>query len=135
MFVVDASVTLAWCFEDESSAETEAVLRRLLLEGAIAPAHWSLEVGNGLRFGERRGRLDGAKLAVAEALLADLLVDVIPVDIATMLRAVAVARRHDLTVYDAAYLELAATRGLALATIDRQLAAACRKERVRVVAN
>jgi predicted nucleic acid-binding protein len=134
MFVVDASMTLAWCFEDESSPETEAVLRRLLLEGAIAPAHWSLEVGNGLRSGERRGRLDGAKLAVAEALLADLFVDVVPVDIPTMLRAVAVARRHDLTVYDAAYLELAATRGLALATIDRQLAAACRSERVRVVA-
>lgn len=134
MFVVDASVTLAWCFDDETTVATEAVLRRLLLEGALAPAHWSLEVGNGLRFGERRGRLDHAKLAAAEGLLADLLVDVIPVDIPTMLRAVAVARRHDLTVYDAAYLDLAATRGLGLATLDRQLIAACRKERVRVIA-
>lgn len=134
MFVLDASVTLAWCFDDETTVETEAVLRRLLLEGALAPAHWSLEVGNGLRFGERRGRLDGDKLAAAESLLSDLLVDVVPVDIPMMLRTVAVARRHDLTVYDAAYLDLAATRGLGLATIDRQLIVACRKERVRVIA-
>ena len=134
MFVVDASVTLAWCFDDETTDDTEALLRRLLLEGAMAPAHWSLEVGNGLRFGERRGRLDGAKLAAAESLLSDLHVDVVPVDIPGMLRAVAVARRHDLTVYDAAYLDLASTRGLALATTDRQLAAACRKEKVRVIA-
>lgn len=134
MFVVDASVTLAWCFDDEGTPDTEAILRRLLLEGAMAPAHWSLEVGNGLRYGERRGRIDRAKLQVVESLLTDLLVDVVPVDIPTMLRAVDISRRHDLTVYDAAYLDLASTRGLALATIDQQLVAACRKERVRVIA-
>jgi predicted nucleic acid-binding protein len=134
MFVVDASMTLAWCFDDEASAATDAVLRRLLLEGAIAPAHWSLEVGNGLRFGEQRGRIDRAKLAIAESLLTDLLVDVIPVDIPAMLRAVSVARSHDLTVYDAAYLDLAASRGLGLATIDQRLTAACRRARVRVIA-
>ena len=134
MFVVDASVTLAWCFDDEATAATEAVLRRLLLEGAMAPAHWSLEVGNGLRFGERRGRIDRAKVASAESLLTDLLVDIVPVDIPTMLSAIEVARRLDLTVYDAAYLDLAARRGLALATVDQQLIAACRRARVRVIA-
>jgi predicted nucleic acid-binding protein len=134
MFVVDASVTLAWCFEDEATVETEAVLRQLLLEGAMVPAHWSLEVGNGLRFGERRGRLDAAKLATAESLLSDLHVDVIPIDIPATLRAVDLARRHDLTVYDAAYLDLATTRGLGLATVDQALIAACRKARVPVIA-
>jgi len=134
MFVVDASMTLAWCFDDEASEATDAVLRRLLLEGAIAPAHWSLEVGNGLRFGERRGRIDRAKLPVVESLLRDLLVDVVPVDIPMMLRAVDIARRHDITVYDAAYLDLAASRGLGLATIDQRLSAVCRKARVRVIA-
>ncbi len=133
MFVVDASMTLAWCFDDEASASTDAVLRRLLLEGAIAPAHWSLEVGNGLRYWETRGRIGRAKLAIAESLLTDLTVDVVPVDIPVMLRAVDVARQHDLTVYDAAYLDLAARRGLALATIDQRLTAACRKARVRVI--
>jgi len=134
MFVVDASMTLAWCFDDKASEATDAVLRRLLLEGAIAPAHWSLEVGNGLRFGERRGRIDRAKLAVVESLLRDLLVDIVPVDIPTMLRAVDIARRHDITVYDAAYLDLAAGRGLGLATTDQRLSAVCRKARVRVIA-
>ena len=134
MFVIDASIALAWCFDDETTVATEALLRRLLLEGAMAPAHWSLEVGNGLRFGERRGRLDAAKLASAESLLSDLHVDVVPIDIPAMLRAVAVARRHDLTVYDAAYLDLASNRGLALATTDRRLMAACRKEKVRIIA-
>ena len=133
MFVVDASMTLAWCFDDEASASTDAVLRRLLMEGAIAPAHWSLEVGNGLRYGERRGRIDRTKLAIAESLLTDLTVDVVPVDIPVMLRAIDVARQHDLTVYDAAYLDLAARRGLALATTDQRLTAACRKARVRVI--
>lgn len=128
------AVPLAWCLDDAGTPATESILRRLLLEGAIAPAHWSLEVGNGLRFGERRGRIDRAKLASVEALVTDLLVNVVPIDIATMLRAVEVARRHDLTVHDAAYLDLAATRGLALVTIDRQLVSACRKARGRVIA-
>ena len=133
MFVLDASMALAWCFEDEVSTETEAVLRRLLLEGAMAPAHWPLEVGNGLRFGERRGRISRAKLVTATSLLVDLRVDVVPVDVSMAMRAVAVARRFELTVYDAAYLDLAATRGLPLATIDQDLAVACRKARVRLV--
>jgi predicted nucleic acid-binding protein len=63
----------------------------------------------------------------------DLRVDVVPVDIPMVVRAVDVARRHDLTVYDAAYLDLAASRGFALATVARQLAAACSKARVRVI--
>lgn len=134
MFVVDASMTLAWCFDDETTVETEAVLRRLLLEGAMAPIHWSLEVGNGLLFGERRGRIDRAKLAASEAFLSDLQVDIVPIDIPATVRAIHLARRHDLTVYDAAYLDLAMTRALGLATIDRELGSACRKERVRVIA-
>lgn len=134
MFVVDASITLAWCFDDETTEMTESVLRRLLLERAIAPAHWTLEVANGLRFGEQRGRINRSKLSVAESLLSDLLVGLIPVDVPTALRAGQVARRHDLTVYDAAYLELAASRGIGLATLDARLAAACRKARVPLIA-
>lgn len=134
MFVVDASMTLAWCFDDETTETTDSVLRRLLLEGAIAPAHWPLEVANGLRYGEKRGRLNRSKLSIAESLLGDLLVDLVPVDIATALRAGEVARRHDLSVYDAAYLELAASRGIGLATLDSRLSAACRKARVSLVA-
>jgi predicted nucleic acid-binding protein len=134
VFVVDASMALAWCLDDEATDATESVLRKLLLEGAIAPPHWGLEVGNGLRFAERRGRIDRAKAVSADSLLTELMVDMVVPDIGSALRAVDVARRHDLTVYDAAYLDLAMTRGLGLATIDRQLGSACRKERVRVIA-
>lgn len=134
MFVVDASITLAWCFDDETTETTDSLLRRLLLEGAIAPAHWPLEVANGLRFGEKRGRLSRAKLSTAESLLGDLLVDVVSIDIAAALRAGEVARRHDLSVYDAAYLELAASRGIGLATLDSRLSAACRKAHVPLIA-
>jgi predicted nucleic acid-binding protein len=134
MFIVDASITLAWCFADESSDLTDGVLRRLLTEGGLAPAHWPVEVANALRFGERRGRIDEATLSVARSLLTDLPVDVVPVDIAAALDAVELARRYDLTVYDAVYLDLAATRGLALATVDRRLAAACGEARVALIA-
>ena len=58
MFVIDASVTLAWCFEDEASGDADAVLDRLDREAALAPAHWPLEVANALRTAERRGRLN-----------------------------------------------------------------------------
>jgi predicted nucleic acid-binding protein len=134
MFIVDASITLAWCFADESSDLTDGVLRRLLTEGGLAPAHWPVEVANALRFGERRGRIDEAALSVARSLLTDLPVDVVPVDIAAALDAVDLARRYDLTVYDAVYLDLAARRGLALATVDRRLAAACGIASVALIA-
>lgn len=127
-------MALAWCLDDEATDASESVLRKLLLEGAIAPPHWGLEVGNGLRFAERRGRIDRAKVASAESLLAELMVDMVVPDIGSALRAVNVARRLDLTVYDAAYLDLAMTRALELATIDRALATACREAGVRVVA-
>jgi predicted nucleic acid-binding protein len=70
---------------------------------------------------------------VAESLLTDLMVDVLPVDIPATLRDLQLARRHDLTVYDAAYLDLAMTRGLGLATIDADLITACRRENVRII--
>jgi predicted nucleic acid-binding protein len=133
MFVVDASITLSWCFDDETTQTTDAVLHRLLLEGAIAPAHWTLEVANGLRFGERRGRIARRKLTIAEDLLVDLEVDLVPVDVPAALRSTVLAKQHDLTVYDAAYLQLAAERGLRLATLDEHLAAAARKARVVLV--
>ena len=57
MIVVDASVALAWCLADEQDELTERVLQRVVADGAIAPAHWSLEVANGLWSAERRGRL------------------------------------------------------------------------------
>jgi predicted nucleic acid-binding protein len=134
MFVIDASVTLAWCFDDESSVDADRVLARLEHEEALAPAHWPLEIANALRTAEQRGRMDATELPRLRALLAALPVEVVPVELTsatgTVLEA---ARTYDLTAYDAAYLDLAAIRGLPLATVDKRLRAAGGRAGVEVL--
>lgn len=126
MFVVDASVVLAWCFADESSDAADRALERLEHDEALAPAIWPLEVANGLRTAERRGRLDLADGARVRDLLQALPVQVEGIVLETALGEVLdIARRLDLTAYDAAYLALAARRGLPLATVDDRLRRAC----------
>ena len=122
MFVVDASVALAWCFVDEASPAADAALGRLEREEAVAPAIWPLEVANGLRTAERRGRLDQDDMPRMRELLLSLPVQVEPVALTEALGEITeAARRLDLTTYDAAYLQLAVRRGLPLATVDERL--------------
>ena len=122
MFIVDASVTLAWCFSDETSAVADLALDRLEHDEAIAPGIWPLEVANGLRTAERRGRLALADLPRVRDLLLSLPVQVEGVELGAALGEVSeIARSLQLTAYDAAYLALAARRGLALATVDDRL--------------
>ena len=133
-FVLDASITLAWCFVDESSEMADRVLDRLEGEDALAPAIWPLEVANGLRTAERRGRLELADLAQVRELLTALPVEVDGVPLNTALGEVAgLARQLDLTAYDASYLALAARRGLPLATADDRLRRACAQAGVELV--
>ncbi|GAC1663217.1 MAG: type II toxin-antitoxin system VapC family toxin [Candidatus Limnocylindrales bacterium] len=134
MFVVDASMALSWCFEDEATPASDEVLHRLLLEGGIAPAHWPLEIANSMRFAASSGRVTQPAIARARSIVTDLPIDVLPVDTPTALGLIDPAQRHNLTAYDAAYLVLADVRGLGLATLDRRLAAACLKAGVAVIA-
>jgi predicted nucleic acid-binding protein len=121
-FVLDCSIAVAWCFEDEADPLVDALFDRLKMEGGIVPALWPLEVANVLLQAERRGRLtlaavDG-RLAAFEKL--PITVDSTPWNSlhgATL----ALARLHGLTAYDAAYLELAVRRQLPLATKDKAL--------------
>ena len=133
MFVVDTSVILAWCLEDESSEIADAAMRRLVSEGGIAPAHWPLEVANALRSAERRGRLDGPALRRLHPRLISLPVEIVPVELSAALGAIETARL-ELSVYDATYLDLADFRGLGLATVDERLAQACRAEGIPLIA-
>lgn len=133
MFVVDASVTLTWCFDDETTDATQALLRRLFTERGVAPGHWPVEVANGLLSAERRGRLADGKLEAARAVLRRLPVDVVAVNLEAALSTLEFARAQGLSAYDAAYLELARSRGLGLATFDERLAAACRTVGVPLV--
>jgi predicted nucleic acid-binding protein len=132
--VVDASVVLAWSFESESSDAATAAIERLLREEGIAPAHWPLEVANAIRYAERRGRIGSAEIGRLAAILRQLPVDLIPVDVPDAIALVDVARTLDVSVYDAAYVGLAGSRGLPLATVDRRLADAARAAGVEVLA-
>lgn len=121
-FVLDSSVALAWCFEDERTDTTDALLSRVAESGAEAPALWPLEVLNGLAMGERRGRLDTTKRQSLGNLLRDLPVHIDDETAAQAWSTTAMlAARLTLTVYDAAYLELAQRLALPLATRDRAL--------------
>jgi predicted nucleic acid-binding protein len=131
-FVVDASVTLAWCFEDETTPQTEAILDRLSDDTAVVPSLWELEVSNVLLLGELRGRLTESQSARFVALLGQLpiLVDSASVDIGAILAA---GRSHALTAYDAAYLVLAERDGVPLATLDAKLRAAAQAVGVSII--
>ena len=134
MIVIDASVALAWCFADEESVAADRALDRVGTDGAVAPAIWPLEVANGVCSAERRGRITLADASRLRELLASLPVEVEPIDVSTALGEVSeLARRFDLSAYDAAYLALAARRGLPLATADQRLARTARLAGVEVV--
>ncbi len=132
--VIDASVALAWCFADEVSPVADATLERLAEEEALVPSIWPLEVANGLRTAERRGRLDLADLARVRELLMSLPIRVEEVGLDAALGEVSdLARNLELTAYDAAYLALAARSGLPVATADERLKRACETAGVKLV--
>lgn len=120
--VVDASVTMAWYFRDESTPEVRQLLDRTGSEGAFVPAHWRLEVANSFATAIRHDRVstDYRDEALMELTWLPISIDA-ETDAYVWTTIVSIADRHRLTVYDAAYLELAARRGLALATLDKAL--------------
>jgi len=135
-FVLDASVALAWMLPDEANAaEARRLIDAVVEDGAVVPAHWRLEVGNGLLMAERRGRV---RVGTANALLGRLAALPIALDPETAARtwdaAPPLVRRHGLSLYDAAYLELAVRKGFALATFDAALRRAAEAERVPLAA-
>lgn len=117
---MDASVTLAWAFGDEAEEYSDSVLETLIHRDATVPGIWVLEVTNVLALGERRGRLTPAASARFVGLLESLPIRVepMPIGIGYM---VSLARETGLSSYDAAYLELAASRGVPLATRNAAL--------------
>jgi predicted nucleic acid-binding protein len=123
--VIDASLTMAWYFEDESTELTEELFDRVTARGALVPGHWRLEVANAFQSAIRRKRTDAV---YRDASLADLMLLPITIDSQTNSYAwsatLRLAEKFSLTVYDAAYLELAHRHSLPLGTLDRELRAA-----------
>jgi len=124
--ILDCSVTMAWCFEDECDEYADAVLDALAEAGGVVPSVWALEVANVLVVAERRGRLKEADTTQFVELLRSLPIAVEETPPDRALRSVlALAREYRLSSYDAAYLELAMRTGAPLASRDEGLRAAC----------
>jgi predicted nucleic acid-binding protein len=132
--VLDSSAALGWIYPDEDSDAATTILRLVVASGAWVPSLWPIEVANSLQVGIRRGRIDRS---FRDAALADLARLDISVDGETGNFAwkgtLQFADRFGLTVYDAAYLELAQRRSLPLASLDNALCAASRALGVPVI--
>lgn len=132
--VLGSSATLAWIYSDETTDAVRHVFDLLTENGAWVPGLWKLEVANILEMSVRRGRHDAA---FRDATLADLTLLPISLDQETDRQAwgatAQLASRHRLTLYDAAYLELAQRRALPLATLDRELRSAASDEGVALL--
>ena len=126
MIVIDASVTLAWLFEDERSTLAQRALTVLEEDEAFVPAIWPVEIQNVLLVAERRGRLTAEPAELLSGIRS------LPIHIegpAGIDAAVYdLAKKYELTAYDASYLELAVRHGCKLATLDKALARAARRE-------
>ena len=130
-FVLDASVTASWCFDDEATQGADAAMVRLPSDHAVVPALWWFEIRNILVVNERRGRIQSAD---ADMFLNDLARLPIRIERDPSERlVVALARKHQLSAYDAAYLDLAVRLTAPIATLDRALADAARAEGLEIV--
>jgi len=133
-FVLDNSIAMAWCFEDESNALADVVLESLKQSKVLVPAIWPLEVGNVLLVAERRGRLSKADSTRFLTMLSAL-----PIysETETRQRAMSdilfLAREQQLSTYDASYLDLAMRQGIPIVTLDKNLMNAAKQCQVALI--
>jgi predicted nucleic acid-binding protein len=125
--VLDSSATLAWIFSDETTNPIRRLFDAVGDEGAVVPALWRLEIANSLTVAVRRGRIDAnfRRAALSDLALLDIALDD-QTDVNAWGETLRVADLFRLTVYDAAYLELAQRRNLPLATLDGELRTAAK---------
>lgn len=127
MFVLDCSVTMAWCFDDENSEYAAQVLEHLKTDSALVPRLWHLEVLNVLLVAERKRRIT---VAESDSFLQSL--SILPIETDSMpvtvqdREIIALARKYQLSAYDTAYLALAVGEDIVIATQDRGLQAAAK---------
>jgi predicted nucleic acid-binding protein len=130
-FVVDASVAACWLLPDETDHRADAAFDRFPTDTAFAPSLWWFEMRNIFLLSERRGRLNSVRTEQLLSLLNNLPIQIDrhtnETDLMTL------ARRHKLTAYGAAYLELALRQNLPLATLDAALMRAAKAEGVEVI--
>lgn len=131
-FVLDASVAVSWCFHDEQDSTADAALE-LFRAGAdpVSPLHWWFEIRNVIMLGVRRNRVTQDETTAFFLRLKETPIElaVLPDDEAVF----ALAKRHRLSFYDAAYLELAIRERIAIATLDQALSRAAIAEGVPLI--
>jgi predicted nucleic acid-binding protein len=122
-FILDNSVSAAWCFNDESNDYTEAVFQSVAKDGgAVAPALWPIELANALVVAERKRRITTQQREAFLKHLAGLEIEIQPLTTDQVFhKGIALATTHRLSVYDATYLGIALEQRLPLATQDGEL--------------
>ncbi len=132
--VLDSSATLAWIYDDEITRAIKQVFDMVTTDSAWVPIIWPLEVGNSLQTAVRKGHI---KASFRDATLADLASINIKIDDETNNHAWSktsqLAQKYNLTLYDAAYIELAQRKALPLASLDRDLRAAAKAMRLKLL--
>lgn len=132
-FVLDCSITMAWCFEDEANDYTEDILESLKDSNALVPTIWPLEVANVLLIAKKNKRINEVQVAsFIDALTALPII----VDLTSSSRAMhstfVLANKTGLTIYDAAYLEIAIREKIPLLTLDKGLLKAAKMMNIPV---
>jgi len=132
--VLDASLALQWFLEDEAGRQYGlSILASLSTKRAVVPILWFYEVGNGLLMAYRRKRITFDQVDGFLTRLKALPIEAaqeLPVE---LLELPALAQKHTLTNYDAAYLALAMRFSLPLATTDADLLRAAAAAGVGIV--
>lgn len=131
-FVLDASVALGWCFRDERQDVILRVEDMLESDQAYVPLIWWFEIRQAALMGLRRQRISIERALDFLAVVKRNEIVVAPLPASSVV--FELARRHNLTFYDAAYLELAQRESLALATLDHALVRAASAEGVTLIA-
>jgi predicted nucleic acid-binding protein len=127
-FVLDCSITMAWCFEDERSDYADNILDSLTNSIAIVPSLWPLEVANVLTIAKRNKRLTEIQATNFIEALSRLAINVDPSTSSRAMHSIYVlADQSNLTIYDASYLELAIREKIPLLTLDKSLINAAKK--------
>ena len=134
--VIDASIALSWFLQAEQSPASDRLFAKVAEEGAVVPSLWRLEIANALQVAVRSKRTDQAYRDGTIQRAGRLPIEVdLETDAHAWSRTLHLSERHNISVYDAAYLELALRRGVPLATRDQDLARAAHESGVTVLAS
>jgi predicted nucleic acid-binding protein len=128
LFVLDASVVITWAMRDEDHSIADRAFEEIQGNPAVVPAIWWYEVMNSLLVNERRNRIAHEDLVQFLSDLSAFDIEVRPPEYSE--QTLDLARRHNLSIYDASYLALAVERQIPIATLGDALQAAARSSQI-----